>query len=602
MATSQAVSSRLNSELGQVFKAYKSAFLTVGAFSLVTNVLGLVPSLYMLQIYDRVLSSRNYGTLWAISLIALGLMALLAALEWVRAYVLVRVGNRIESEVNERLFSATFASTLRQAGGNPAQALIDFTNVRQFMTGTGVAFFDLPWAPIYLVVCFLLHPMLGGVALFGLIVSITLAVISSRMTEPALAMAQASSLRANAFANNNLRNAEVIQAMGMLANVRARWATFNSQLLVQQSQASDRAGVLSSISKNFRIVMQSAILGAGAYLVIEGSSTPGTMIAASILMGKALGPVDQALASWKQVVQARTAWDRLTALFTEFPKPPKGLSLPSPQGALSVENVIAAPPGVKAPVLRGVSFSAAPGDILGVIGPSASGKSTLARVLMGIWPAAAGKVRLDGADVFSWDKVELGPHVGYLPQDVELFDGTVAENIARFGPLDSERIVRAAQIAGVHEMILRLPDGYDTQLGAGGSALSGGQRQRIGLARALYGDPAFVVLDEPNSNLDEAGEAALQQALAIFKKLGKTMVVITHRPSVLNIVDKLLFLNEGTVVAFGPRQQVMNALAQAQAKAQAQARANAQAQIDASMASAETRDESGMVETAAKDS
>jgi ATP-binding cassette subfamily C exporter for protease/lipase len=581
MAAAPPVTSRLHSELGRAFKAYKGAFFTVGAFSIVINLLGLVPSLYMLQIYDRVLASRNYGTLWAISLIAVSLIALLGALEWVRSYVLVRVGNRVEREMNERIFSATFAHTLRQAGGNPSQALNDFTTVRQFMTGPGVAFFDLPWTPIYLVVCFLLHPLLGFVSLFGLIVSTALAFTSSRVTEPSLAQAQASAIKANTFANNNLRNAEVIEAMGMLGSIRGRWANFNRQLLIQQSEASDRAGVLTAISKNFRVAMQSAILGAGAYLVIEGTTTPGTMIAASILMGKALGPIDQALASWKQVVQTRIAWDRLTALLNLYPKAVKVLSLPAPRGALAVENVVAAPPGVTSAVLKGVTFSANPGEIVGIVGPSASGKSTLARVLVGIWPTAGGKVRLDGADIFSWNKVELGPHLGYLPQDVELFDGTVADNIARFGPLESERIVRAARIAGVHEMILRLPAGYDTPLGAGGSALSGGQRQRIGLARALYGDPAFVVLDEPNSNLDDAGEAALQQALLVFKQLGKTVVVITHRPSVLNSVDKLLLLNDGVVVAFGPRQEVMHALTQAQAKArtEAQARATASAQV-----------------------
>jgi len=603
MATTPPVTSRLQSELGQAFKAYKGAFITVGAFSLVTNLLGLVPSLYMLQIYDRVLASRNYGTLWAISAIALGLIALLAALEWVRSYVLVRVGNRVEHEVNERIFSATFAQTLRQSGGNPAQALNDFTTVRQFMTGSGVAFFDLPWAPIYLVVCFMLHPLLGFVSLFGLVVSTTLAYVSSRMTEPSLAKAQAFAIKSNAFANNNLRNAEVIEAMGMLGSIRARWSKFNSELLIQQSEASDKAGILTAISKNFRIAMQSAILGAGAYLVIEGSASPGTMIAASILMGKALGPIDQALASWKQVVQARTSWDRLTALLHLHPKTQTAMSLPAPRGVLSVENIVAAPPGVQSAILKGVSFHAVPGEVVGVIGPSASGKSTLARVLMGIWPAAGGKVRLDGADVYTWNKIELGPHVGYLPQDVELFEGTVAENIARFGPLESERIVRAARIAGVHEIILRLPAGYETPLGPGGSALSGGQRQRIGLARALYGDPALVVLDEPNSNLDEAGEIALQQALAIFKQLGKTVIVITHRTSVLNSVDKLLVLNDGLVAAFGPRQDVVNALSQAQAKAQAeaQARANAQAQaqaqIDASVAADPNNDETGGVAT-----
>ena len=551
----------MQTELGQAYLKHRRAFVALAGFSLVTNLLGLVPSLYMLQIYDRVLTSRNYGTLWAVSLIAVGLLALLAALEWVRAHVLIRIGNQVERDFNQRLFSATFQQSLRSPAANAAQALADFTNVRQFVTGAGVAFFDLPWAPIYLLVCFLLHPVLGIVALIGLGVSVALALVSSRLTEPALAEAQRASIRASSFANNNLRNAEAIQAMGMLANVRARWSRFNGELLRQQSVASDRAAVMTAISKNFRIAMQSAILGTGAWLVIEGAATPGAMIAASILMGRALGPVDQALGAWKQVVATRGAWDRLTAMLQAHAEPRETLSLPAPRGVLTVEGLVGAPPGVQAPVLRGVSFSAQPGEVTGVIGPSASGKSTLARLLVGVWPGAAGKVRLDGADVYAWDKLELGPHLGYLPQDVEIFEGTVAENICRFGPLDSERIVAAAQMAGVHEMVLRLPHGYETPLGVGGSALSAGQRQRIALARALYGEPALVVLDEPNSNLDEAGDAALLQALRKLRQLGKTVVVITHRSQVLQAVDRLLLLNEGQVVAFGPRDAVLQKLA-----------------------------------------
>lgn len=575
--------SRMQSELGQAFSAYRGAFWAVGGFSLIVNILGLVPSLYMLQVYDRVLNSRNVTTLIVLTIIVVAMYALLAALEWTRSRVLVRVGNRLDGDVNKRIFSASFVNSLRQAGGNPAQSLMDFTNVRQFTTGAGIlAFFDLPWVPIYMVACFFLHPILGFVSLFGLLVSIGLAIASSRMTEPPLALSNVMAIKASSYANNNLRNAEVIQAMGMLNNVRGKWSHFHDQQLATQSVASDRAGIIQSISKNFRIAMQSFILGAGAYLVIENLASPGVMIASSILMGKALGPVDQAIGSWKAVISARDAWDRLTLLLNAAAKPGSTLPLPAPRGVLSVENLMASPPGVQAPVLKGVSFSAAPGEILGIVGPSASGKSTLARNLVGVWPAMAGKVRLDGADIYAWDKIELGPHIGYLPQDVELFDGTVAENIARFGELDSPRIVRAAQIAGVHDMVLRLPQGYDTPLGAGGSSLSGGQRQRVGLARAMYGDPAFVVLDEPNSNLDDVGEAALLQALAIFKQLGKTVVVITHRPSVLNGVDKLLVLRDGVVVLFGPRQDVLNKLAEAQAQAQAQAQ-QAQAQAQAKM-------------------
>lgn len=571
---------RMHTELGQAYLKHKHAFLALAGFSLVTNLLGLVPSLYMLQVYDRVLTSRNHGTLWAVSLIALGLLVLLAALEWVRAHALIRIGNSVERDFNQRLFSATFQQSLRTPGANAAQALGDFTAIRQFITGNGAAFFDLPWAPIYLAVCFLLHPLLGFVALAGLVVSVLLALVSSRLTQPALDQAQKSAIRASLFAGNNLRNAEAIQAMGMLGNMRARWARFNGELLRQQSLASDRAAVMTAISRNFRIAMQSVILGTGAWLVIEGTATPGAMIAASILMGRALGPVDQALGAWKQVVATRAAWDRLTAILQAHAEPAESLSLPAPRGVLTVEGLVAAPPGAAAPVLKGVSFAAQPGEVTGVVGPSASGKSTLARLLVGVWPGAAGKVRLDGADVFAWNKLELGPHLGYLPQDVEIFEGTVAENICRFGTLDSERIVAAAQMAGVHEMILRLPQGYETPLGVGGSALSAGQRQRVALARALYGEPALVVLDEPNSNLDEAGDAALLQALRRLKQLGKTVVVVTHRSQVLQVVDKLLLLNDGQVVAFGPRDAVLQKLAAARGDAGPRAPAPGALQAD----------------------
>jgi ATP-binding cassette subfamily C exporter for protease/lipase len=580
MAAPPPAVSRMHTELGQAYLKHRHAFLALAGFSLVTNLLGLVPSLYMLQVYDRVLTSRNHGTLWAVSLIALGLLVLLAALEWARAHALIRIGNSVERDFNQRLFSATFQQSLRTPGANAAQALGDFTAVRQFITGNGAAFFDLPWAPIYLAVCFLLHPLLGFVALAGLGVSVALALVSSRLTQPALDQAQKSAIRASLFASNNLRNAEAIQAMGMLGNVRARWSRFNGELLRQQSIASDRAAVMTAISRNFRIAMQSVILGTGAWLVIEGTATPGAMIAASILMGRALGPVDQVLGAWKQVVATRAAWDRLTAILLAHAEPAESLSLPAPRGVLTVEGLVAAPPGAPAPVLKGVSFAAQPGEVTGVVGPSASGKSTLARLLVGVWPGAAGKVRLDGADVFAWNKLELGPHLGYLPQDVEIFEGTVAENICRFGTLDSERIVAAAQMAGVHEMILRLPQGYERPLGVGGSALSAGQRQRVALARALYGEPALVVLDEPNSNLDEAGDAALLQALRRLKQLGKTVVVVTHRSQVLQVVDKLLLLNDGQVVAFGPRDAVLQKLAAARGDAGPRAPAPGALQAD----------------------
>ena len=424
----------MQSELGKALAAYRWAFIALAAFSLVINLLGLVPSLYMLQLYDRVLASRNLGTLWAISGIAIGLILLLALLEAVRSRILVRLGNRLDHNLNQRIFGANFNQLLKDGGGNPVQALTDFTQVRQFITGPAAAYFDLPWAPIYLIACFLLHPVLGWVAVFGLVVSITLGFISSRMTEPVLSKAQATGAQANNFAANQLRNAEVMTAMGMVGNIRAHWHRMHHQMMAHQSQASDRAASLQSLSKNFRIGMQSVILGAGAYLVIEGTATPGTMIAASILMGKALGPIDQLVGSFKQVVAARESWARLNKLLAANPEPLESLSLPKPKGFLKVEGLLAAPPGRPGLVLRGV-------------GASASGKSTLARVLVGVWPAVGGSVRLDSADIFAWNKTELGPHLGYLPQDVSLFDGTVAENIARFGTLNAPAIVQAAQAA-----------------------------------------------------------------------------------------------------------------------------------------------------------
>jgi ATP-binding cassette, subfamily C, bacterial exporter for protease/lipase len=547
----------MTSELGQTLSRFRGAFVALGLFSLVINLLGLVPSLYMLQIYDRVLASRNLGTLWAISGIALGLIVLLAAMEAMRSFVLVRAGNRLDHSLNQRVFGANFNQLARDGGGNSVQALLDFTQVRQFLTGPAAAYFDVPWAPIYLVACFLLHPMLGLVALMGLMLSVALGYVSSRLTEPVLSQAQQSAMQANGFASNQLRNTDVIAAMGMLGHIREHWHRLHHRMLAQQSQASDRAALLTAVSKNFRIAMQSVILGVGAYLVIEGTATPGTMIAASILMGKALGPIDQLVGSWKQVVLTRDAWARLNKLLDANPAQPAALVLPAPKGYLKVEGLLAAPPGRPGLVLRGVSFAVDPGEIVGVVGPSASGKSTLARVLVGVWPAAGGSVRLDSADVFTWNKEELGPHRGYLPQDVALFDGTVAENIARFGPLNAQTIVQAGQAADVHDMILRLPQGYETRIGVGGSALSGGQRQRLALARALYGEPALLVLDEPNASLDDAGEAALIRALEAFRSKGKTVVVIAHKLSILAMADKILVLNEGTVAAYGPRDQVM---------------------------------------------
>lgn len=567
------------SELSQVLQTFKQTFYQLGAFSAVINLLMLLPSIYMLQIYDRVLHSRNETTLLMLTLLMLGLYGLMSVLELVRSSVLIRVGNRLDMQLNFRVFTAAFERNLRKNNGNASQALHDLTSVRQFLTGNGLfAFFDAPWAPIYLAVTFMFHWILGLFVLAGMIILCALAWLTERSTRKPLAEANQASIAAGNYANNNLRNAEVIEAMGMLPALRERWFLFQSRVLEKQTEASDKAARIGALSKLVRLSLQSLVLAVGALLAIQNEISPGMMIAGSILMGRALQPVEMAIGTWKQLNSARAAYQRLEELLAEFPARISGMSLPRPQGRVQVENVVAAAPGSGVPILKGINFAIEHGDIVGVVGPSAAGKSTLARLLVGIWPAQSGKVRLDGADIFQWNKDELGPHIGYLPQDVELFDGTIAENIARFGEIDSERVIEAASRAGVHEMILRFAQGYDTRLGDGGHRLSGGQKQRIGLARAIYASPAFVVLDEPNSNLDDVGEQALIHTVMDLKAHGTTVVLITHRTSILNAVDKLLVMREGQLHLFGPRDQVLYALSQAAQQALQQQQAAMQGQ------------------------
>jgi len=541
----------------------RGLFLGAGAFSIAINVLMLTPALYMLQIYDRVLASRNETTLLMLTLIMLGLFALEALLESVRARAMIRGSAALDLRLGPQVFDAAFQHTLRGRGGNAGQALGDLGHIRQFLTGKGLfAFFDAPWTPVFLLVIFLLSPWLGLFALLAALVLLALAWINERATAGPLGDASKEAQTASHFASSNLRNAEVIEAMGMLGALRQRWQQRQSRMLVQQALASDRAASVGAYTKFLRMAFQSGVLGLGALLVIDNQLTPGGMIAASILLGRALAPVDAAIGHWRGLVAARGAYTRLNELLQAHPAAPERTALPRPQGLVLAENLVVAPPGVRQPVLKGIKFGAAPGMLVAVIGPSASGKSTLARALVGVWPPLSGTVRLDGADVHQWDKAELGPWVGYLPQDVELFEGTVAENIARFGAPEDDKIVQAAQRAGVHEMILRLPQGYETPIGEGGTALSGGQRQRIGLARAMYGDPALIVLDEPNANLDEAGDAAFVEALREMKRENRTVFVMTHRLNVLSVVDALMVLANGSIQAYGPREAVLKSLPQ----------------------------------------
>lgn len=569
--------SQARTDLQSVLSACKGSFLAVGFFSLFVNFLMLVPSFYMLQVYDRVIASGSESTLLMLTLILVLLMTTMGMLEWVRSRIMVRASTRIDTLLGARLYDASFKQALFSGGmQSSAQPLSDLTNLRQFLTGNGLfAFFDAPWLPIYLAVMFLFHPLFGFFGVACAVVLIALAFANERLTNAPLLEANKQNIVATNFTAKNLRNAEVVAAMGMLGNLRNRWQAMNNRVLSLQSQASDRAGNVTAFSKTFRLLVQSLILAVGAWLVLEQEISAGLMIAGSILLGRALAPIDQMIGVWKGFSMARSQYARLKELLEQVSAEPERMSLPAPKGEVTVEGLVVVPPNSKLPVLRGLNFRVAAGASVGIIGPSGSGKSTLARALLGIWPAAQGKVRLDGADVFAWNNEELGPHVGYLPQDVELFEGTISENIARFGSVDPAAVVEAAKLAGVHELILRLPEGYDTVISASAGVLSGGQRQRIGLARAVYGNPKLIVLDEPNSNLDDMGERALAATLNTLKNHGATVFVITHRSSALASMDNLLALREGTLAMFGPRNQVLAELqvgAQTEAKPQAKDR------------------------------
>jgi ATP-binding cassette subfamily C protein EexD len=561
------------SDLKAALLVCKGGFFSVGFFSLFVNFLMLVPAFYMLQVYDRVIASGSHSTLLMLTLILTLLLVTMGLLEWVRSRIMVRISTRLDLLLGPRLYDASFKQALASGGMQAsAQPLSDLTNLRQFITGNGVfAFFDAPWLPIYLAVMFLFHPWFGWFAVGCALVLVALAYLNERLTNAALLEANKQNLAATAFTQKNLRNAEVVESMGMLGMLRGRWQAMNHQVLALQGVASDRGGSIAAFSKTFRLLVQSLILGLGAYLAIEQEITPGLMIAGSILLGRALAPIDQMIGAWKGFSAARGQYARLDELLEQVAAEPERMSLPAPRGEVSAENLAVVPPGMQKPVLTGLNFHVAAGEAVGIIGPSASGKSTLARALLGIWPAALGKVRLDGADVYAWKRDELGAHVGYLPQDVELFEGSINENIARFGEVDPVAVVEAARLAGVHELILQLPQGYDTLIGASGGGLSGGQRQRIGLARAVYKKPRLIILDEPNSNLDDVGERALFLAIRQLKEAGTTLFVITHRTSVLAAVDTLLVLREGTQVMFGPRDQVLAELQKAQNAQQAAA-------------------------------
>ena len=545
------------------FARCRGMLTAVLIFSFFINLLMFVAPLYMLQVYDRVLSSRSEVTLLVISLLAVGLLVAYGLLEGVRSRILVRAGVAMDDMMASEMFKVAFRGHVLRPGQPYTQSLRDVDSMREFVSGAGIiAFCDAPWVPIFIAACFLLHPWLGVVALVGALIIFALAMTNELATRSILAEASGASVEANTYVSASIRNAETVHAMGMSGAMLARWERAHRNVLRLQARASDRAGTIMGAFKAVRMSLQVAILGVGAYLVIHGNLTPGAMIAASILMGRALAPVEAAVGQWKQFVGARTAWNRVQAILNAVPAENSSMSLPTPRGAIDLEAVVVVPPGGRSATLKAVTLSIEPGEVVAIVGPSGAGKSSLARAIVGVWPAAQGSVRIDGSDIVHWNSQDLGRHVGYVPQEVELFAGSVAENIARFGDVVPEEVIRAAKMGGAHEMIQRLPDGYSTLVGDGGRSLSGGQRQRIALARALHGSPSVIVLDEPNASLDTEGEAALADAILAARAAGSTVIVISHRTALLSHVDKVAVVVDGTLRRFGKPEQVLNAAAQ----------------------------------------
>lgn len=548
------IKSSAHNELRPNYISVRGYFLTAAIFSLGINLLYLAAPIYMLQVYDRVISSGSLPTLVMLTVVLLMAFSALAALDIVRGRILARAGLRIERLLASRVVTAT----MERASASGSQPLRDFDTVRSFVGGSAIsAIFDLPWAPVYILVLSFLHPLLGLFALCSAIILGLMALLNEWMVRQPQKAANHASARNYAFTDMSMRNAEVVHAMGMTEGLLRRWSRDRNRFLANQIEASDRAGTMTSLIKFLRMSMQSLILGLGAYLVIERMATAGVMFAAMLLLGRSLQPVEQVVGNWRNFVSTRAAWLRVRELIAAVPFGERPLALPPPLGRLCVEGLTYAAPGNLKPILRGVAFQLMPGEVVGVIGPSGAGKSTLSRLLVGVLTPSTGVVRLDGADVARWPRDLLGRHVGYLPQDIEIFSDTIAANIGRFLEGADAEIIQAARIAGVHDVILRLPNGYDTQVGEGGAVLSGGIRQRIGLARAVFGKPSLIVLDEPNSNLDAEGENALAECIGYLKDQGTTVIVISHRMATLGAVDKILALRDGAVAAFGPRNEVV---------------------------------------------
>jgi ATP-binding cassette subfamily C protein PrsD len=547
-------------ELAGALADCKTALGGIGLFSFMINILMLTGAIFMLQVYDRVLPSRSLPTLVGLIVLALTMFAFLGALDFLRGRVLVRIGGYLDEVVSPKIYDATVKLPLRSVRqGDGLQPVRDFDQIRSFLSGLGpTALFDLPWLPIYLAICFAFHFWIGFTALIGATILVGLTILTEYWVRDPIRQASLLSARRNALTEASYRNAEVLNAMGMGARFGRIWGVANANYIEQQKRATDISGGLGAISRILRMILQSALLGVGAVLVLQNEASPGVIIAGSILGARAVAPVEIAIANWRQFVGARQSWGRLNRLLAAFPQVSVTVDLPAPKRMLSVEHISVTPPGERKVVAHDVSFQVPAGSAVGIIGQNAAGKSSLARAVIGVWPTLRGQVRLDGAALDQWSAEALGSHVGYLPQDVELFAGTIQQNIARFEPEpDSTEVIKAAEAAAVHQMILRLPKGYDTEIGEAGTALSAGQRQRIALARALYKEPFLVVLDEPNSNLDGEGEVALSHAIASVRKRGGIAIIVALRPKALDECDLALFMQAGQMKAFGPKAEVL---------------------------------------------
>ncbi|MCF8216985.1 MAG: type I secretion system permease/ATPase [Chlorobium sp.] len=549
------------SDLRRQLGLYKKEFLWAAVFSMIANVLLLTPTLYMLQIFDHVMVSQNELTLFAVTLVMIFFFGVMAFSEWLRSRLLVRTGVRIDEGLNGMVFKASFDSYLQQARQKATEAFSNLVTIRQFLTGQGIiAFFDVPWTPLYIAVTFMLHPLLGWLSVLFAAIQLLVTYTANRASVSTIEGGVKAEQDSTSFVQSKLRNIEPLHAMGMVKHMRDRWQDHHESSLQRDDVMQEKQHRQQAFSKFVRYCMQSFTLGAGALLVIDGKLTPGAMIAANVLMARALQPLDLVIATWRQFVQARMAFRKLDELLDAFPERKGGSEDAPSSGAVRLEGLTAKVAGRDTPVLDNLNVDIPAGNVLVVLGPSGSGKSTLARCLVGVWPQFDGQVLLDGRPIAGWKRLALGPFLGYLPQDIELFEGTIADNIARFSEVDSEKVIDAAKRTGIHDMILRFPDGYDTEIGVAGGMLSGGQRQRIALARAIYGNPVLVVLDEPNANLDDAGERSLAQAVSELKARGTTVVLVTHRTSIVGLADYLLVLSKGRMVHFGHRDAVVAAL------------------------------------------